>query len=100
MTLFAGCKYFLVPSSWLTKWRAFINATGKSKSSCTEPENLQTIIDSLICEKVSLPYLIGHKLFLKHFLYILAYTRKFYFFILLKYNGNSRDDTVIMLDSA
>lgn len=51
LTISSGCKYFLVPSSWLAKWRSFITATGKNKSSAMEPEDLQVIIDSLICEK-------------------------------------------------
>ncbi|CAL9125822.1 ubiquitin carboxyl-terminal hydrolase [Musa troglodytarum] len=51
--LHAGCKYFLVPSSWLAKWRAYLTATGKNVSSCAEPENLEVIIDSLICQKHS-----------------------------------------------
>lgn len=72
LTLLAGCKYFLVPSSWLAKWRAFINATGKNKSSSAEPENLQAIIDSLICEKVNLPYSFReHQLFPEHLFYTL-----------------------------
>lgn len=51
LALNAGCKYFLVPSSWLAKWRAYVTTTGRNKSTSEEPENLQVIIDSLICEK-------------------------------------------------
>ncbi|WOK98779.1 ubiquitin carboxyl-terminal hydrolase 26 isoform X1 [Canna indica] len=48
-----GCKYYLVPSSWLANWRAYLTATGKNISSFTEPQNLEVIIDSLICQKHS-----------------------------------------------
>lgn len=51
--LHPGCKYFLVPSSWLAKWRAYLTATGKNVSTCAEPENLEVIIDSLVCQKVN-----------------------------------------------
>lgn len=48
-----GCRYFLLPSSWLGKWRAYVTNTGKNISSTVEPENLKMIISSLICEKHS-----------------------------------------------
>ncbi|OAY70810.1 Ubiquitin carboxyl-terminal hydrolase 26 [Ananas comosus] len=48
-----GDKYFLVPSSWLSKWRAYVTTTGKNISSSPEPENLEAIVDSLICQKHS-----------------------------------------------
>lgn len=51
--LFPGLKYYLVPSSWLTEWKAYLIATGKNISSCAKPENLEVIIDSLICQKHS-----------------------------------------------
>lgn len=50
--LFPSLKYYLVPSSWLTEWKAYLIATGKNISSCAKPENLEVIIDSLICQKV------------------------------------------------
>jgi ubiquitin carboxyl-terminal hydrolase 48 len=28
--LFPGQKYYLIPSSWLSEWRAYITATGKN----------------------------------------------------------------------
>jgi len=43
----------LVPSSWLSEWRAYITATGKNISSLPEPQSLEAIVDSLICEKVN-----------------------------------------------
>ncbi|PAN51546.2 hypothetical protein PAHAL_9G571000 [Panicum hallii] len=36
-TLNLGKKYYLVPSSWLSEWRAYIIATGKNVSSLSEP---------------------------------------------------------------
>lgn len=47
------CKYYLLPSSWLSKWRSYITANGKNASSSIEPETLQSVIDSLKCEKHS-----------------------------------------------
>lgn len=44
------CKYYLLPSTWLTKWRNYISASGKNASSI-EPEILDAVIDSLKCEK-------------------------------------------------
>jgi ubiquitin carboxyl-terminal hydrolase 48 len=51
-TLFPGKKYYLIPSSWLSEWRAYVTATGKNSSSVPEPQNLEAIVNSLICEKV------------------------------------------------
>ncbi|GLU01093.1 hypothetical protein SLE2022_184180 [Rubroshorea leprosula] len=45
-----NCKYYLVPSSWLSKWRNYITASGKNTTS-VEPEILDGIINSLKCEK-------------------------------------------------
>ncbi|KAK9289140.1 hypothetical protein L1049_017613 [Liquidambar formosana] len=47
------CPYYLVPSSWLSKWRSYINASGKNVSSAVEPETLDGVIDMLKCEKHS-----------------------------------------------
>ncbi|KAL6645465.1 hypothetical protein ACP70R_017073 [Stipagrostis hirtigluma subsp. patula] len=49
--LHPGQKYYLVPSSWLSEWRAYITATGKNISSLPEPQSLEAIVSSLICEK-------------------------------------------------
>ncbi|XP_062097645.1 ubiquitin carboxyl-terminal hydrolase 26 isoform X3 [Humulus lupulus] len=49
--LFPDCKYYLVPSSWLSKWRNYINASGKNVSLSVKPETLDGIIDMLKCEK-------------------------------------------------
>lgn len=48
-----NCRYYLIPSSWLTKWRNYITASGKNISSFTEPEILDVTISSLRCEKHS-----------------------------------------------
>lgn len=47
------CSYYLVPSSWLTKWRNYVTASGKNVSSSVEPDTLDFVIDSLKCEKVT-----------------------------------------------
>ncbi|XP_033508808.1 ubiquitin carboxyl-terminal hydrolase 26 isoform X3 [Nicotiana tabacum] len=47
-----GSKYFLLPSSWLSKWKSYSNASGKSAPSA-EPETLDAVIDLLMCEKHS-----------------------------------------------
>ncbi|WCJ44374.1 Ubiquitin carboxyl-terminal hydrolase 26 [Euphorbia peplus] len=46
-----NCKYYLVPSSWLAKWRNYVTASGKNISSSMEPEIMDIVIDSLKCEK-------------------------------------------------
>ncbi|XP_015885340.2 ubiquitin carboxyl-terminal hydrolase 26 isoform X2 [Ziziphus jujuba] len=51
--LFRDCKYYLVPTSWILKWRNYINATAKNVSSSVKPEMLDSIIGSLKCEKHS-----------------------------------------------
>lgn len=48
-----GEKYYLVPSSWLSEWRAYITTTGKNISSLPEPQSLEAVVSSLICEKVN-----------------------------------------------
>ncbi|KAI3916826.1 hypothetical protein MKW98_001407 [Papaver atlanticum] len=50
-----GSKYYLLPSSWLTKWRSYITASGKMVSSpvAARPDPLEGVIDSLICGKHS-----------------------------------------------
>ncbi|OVA08284.1 Ubiquitin carboxyl-terminal hydrolases family 2 [Macleaya cordata] len=53
IALYPGCKYYLLPSSWLTKWRSYITASGKNISSSVEPDTLEGVIDSLKCEKHS-----------------------------------------------
>lgn len=53
IALYPHCTYYMVPSSWLSKWKNYINASGKNVSSAVEPETLDTIIDSLKCEKHS-----------------------------------------------
>ncbi|XP_073065473.1 ubiquitin carboxyl-terminal hydrolase 26 isoform X1 [Primulina eburnea] len=45
-------KYYLVPSSWLSKWRSYVNAGGKNASSA-ELDALNSVVDMLLCEKHS-----------------------------------------------
>ncbi|OMO91103.1 Ubiquitin [Corchorus olitorius] len=47
-----NCRYYLVPSSWISKWRSYITASGKNVSPM-EPEILDGIIDLLKCDKHS-----------------------------------------------
>lgn len=47
------CKYYLVPTSWILKWRNYINATGKNILSVVKPETLDAVIDLIKCDKVS-----------------------------------------------
>lgn len=49
-SLYPDCKYYLVPSSWLTNWRGYLTYTGKNMSSLAEPESLEVTISSLICK--------------------------------------------------
>ncbi|GAB4837638.1 Ubiquitin carboxyl-terminal hydrolase 26 [Ancistrocladus abbreviatus] len=48
-----NCKYYLLPSTWLSQWRNYVNTSGKNISSSVEPESLGGIITSLVCEKHS-----------------------------------------------
>ncbi|XVE71413.1 hypothetical protein DITRI_Ditri10aG0148300 [Diplodiscus trichospermus] len=50
ISLSSNCKYYLLPSSWLSKWRSYIAASSKNISSM-EPENLDGVINLLKCEK-------------------------------------------------
>ncbi|KAG2699923.1 hypothetical protein I3760_07G211200 [Carya illinoinensis] len=49
--LLPHCTNYLVPSSWLSKWRDYINASGKNVSTSVKPETLDGVIHSLKCEK-------------------------------------------------
>lgn len=53
LPLSPGCKYYLVPLSWLASWKDFITASGKNISSSTKPESLDDAIDRLKCDKHS-----------------------------------------------
>ncbi|XP_021744441.1 ubiquitin carboxyl-terminal hydrolase 26-like isoform X1 [Chenopodium quinoa] len=44
-----NCKYYLLPSFWLSTWRSYINTSGKNSSSTEKPERLDNVIRSLIC---------------------------------------------------
>ncbi|XP_027330791.1 ubiquitin carboxyl-terminal hydrolase 26-like isoform X2 [Abrus precatorius] len=48
MQLSLHCKYFLLPSLWISKWRNYVNLAVKNSD---KPETLDGIIDSLMCEK-------------------------------------------------
>ncbi|RYR55083.1 hypothetical protein Ahy_A06g030331 isoform C [Arachis hypogaea] len=50
MPLYLHCKYFLVPSLWISKWRNYVNPSVKNSD---KPETLDGVIDSLKCEKHS-----------------------------------------------
>ncbi|KAJ6306969.1 hypothetical protein OIU78_022134 [Salix suchowensis] len=50
ISLSLNCTYYLMPSSWLTKWRNYINSSGKNISTSVEPEVLDPVIDALKCE--------------------------------------------------
>ncbi|XP_047337545.1 ubiquitin carboxyl-terminal hydrolase 26 [Impatiens glandulifera] len=45
--------YYLLPSSWLVKWKSYVTASGKAASAFAEPENFKDVIDSLKCQKHS-----------------------------------------------
>lgn len=51
ISLYPDTKYYIIPSAWLSKWRSYINASGKNACS-VELDNLNTVIDMLLCEKV------------------------------------------------
>lgn len=51
LALHTGCRYFLVPSTWLAKWKAYVTTTGKNISSAVQPDNLEVVVSSLICQK-------------------------------------------------
>ncbi|XP_047975404.1 ubiquitin carboxyl-terminal hydrolase 26 [Salvia hispanica] len=50
IALHPDTKYYILPSYWLSKWRSYINASGKSACS-VELDILNTVIDKLLCEK-------------------------------------------------
>ncbi|RDX81132.1 Ubiquitin carboxyl-terminal hydrolase 26, partial [Mucuna pruriens] len=52
MPLSLHCKYFLVPSSWISKWRNYINLAVKNSD---KPETLDGVIDSLHSRLVERP---------------------------------------------
>lgn len=44
------CTYYLLPASWIVKWRNYVNTSSKNISSTMEPESLDIVIDQLKCE--------------------------------------------------
>ncbi|KAL5986981.1 Ubiquitin carboxyl-terminal hydrolase 26 [Asimina triloba] len=53
IALYPGCKYYLLPSSWLSQWRIYVTSSGKNASSSAKPEGLEGAIDSIKCFKHS-----------------------------------------------
>lgn len=51
--IYPGCIYYLVPTVWLAKWRAYLGAAGKNVLAVDEPVGLEGFILSLLCQKVS-----------------------------------------------
>ncbi|KAL3630133.1 Ubiquitin carboxyl-terminal hydrolase 26 [Castilleja foliolosa] len=51
IALYPDTKYYLLPSSWLSKWRIYINAGGKNVSS-SELDTLNHVVNKLLCKKV------------------------------------------------
>lgn len=51
VALYPDTKYYILPSSWLSKWRSYINASGKNAFSA-ELDTLTTVVDMLLCKKV------------------------------------------------
>jgi hypothetical protein len=47
-----GATYYLVPSLWLTRWKAYLTASGKNLLDVDEPDGLEGLILSLLCSKV------------------------------------------------
>ncbi|GBG75072.1 hypothetical protein CBR_g19585 [Chara braunii] len=43
--------YYLVPTDWLQRWRAFVSASGKNVMTVEGPDGLEAGLSSLICEK-------------------------------------------------
>ncbi|KAL2521363.1 Ubiquitin carboxyl-terminal hydrolase 26 [Forsythia ovata] len=52
MALYHDSSYYLLPSSWLSKWRSYINASGKNAVS-VELETLDIVVDMLMCKEHS-----------------------------------------------
>ncbi|KAG0615456.1 hypothetical protein M758_5G042500 [Ceratodon purpureus] len=49
--IYPGCTYYLVPTVWLSKWRAYLGAAGKNVLAVDEPVGLEGFILSLLCQK-------------------------------------------------
>lgn len=52
MALNQDSRYYLLPSSWLSKWRSYVNASGKNAVS-VELETLDSVVDMLMCKEHS-----------------------------------------------
>ncbi|KAL6498056.1 Ubiquitin carboxyl-terminal hydrolase 26 [Orobanche gracilis] len=50
VALYPDTKYYILPSSWLSKWRSYINASGKNAFSA-DLDTLTTVVDMLLCKK-------------------------------------------------
>ncbi|ERM99417.1 hypothetical protein AMTRI_Chr12g267000 [Amborella trichopoda] len=51
--IFPYQRYYLLPSSWLSRWRGYVSASGKNLIAAAEPGSLEGGIDMLKCEKHS-----------------------------------------------
>ncbi|XP_024527691.1 ubiquitin carboxyl-terminal hydrolase 26 [Selaginella moellendorffii] len=51
-----GDVYYLVPSSWISLWRAYIGASGKNVLDIEEPVGLERFLSSLLCKHGGLLY--------------------------------------------
>lgn len=61
IAFYPDTRYYLLPSSWLSNWRSYVNASGKNGSSA-DLETLNSVVDMLLCEKV---YTLFHCLLLQ-----------------------------------
>ncbi|KAL0343137.1 UNVERIFIED_CONTAM: Ubiquitin carboxyl-terminal hydrolase 26 [Sesamum angustifolium] len=50
IALYPDTKYYLLPSSWLSKWRSYVNSSGKNAYSA-DLDTLNAVVDVLLCEK-------------------------------------------------
>lgn len=50
IALYPDTKYYLLPSSWLAKWRSYVNSSGKNAYSA-DLDTLNAVVDVLLCEK-------------------------------------------------
>ncbi|KAH9305405.1 hypothetical protein KI387_009809, partial [Taxus chinensis] len=51
IAILPGYGYYLVPSLWIAKWKAYLTIIGKNASTVEEPGNLEQCIDSVLCRK-------------------------------------------------
>lgn len=44
-------RYYLVPSFWIAKWKAYLTVSGRNASTTEEPQNLEHCMESIFCRK-------------------------------------------------